>query len=73
MLHLSVIGLCAELKAVTKFLKKLFHCEVVFNGTPLATTIVGKALITFKSVQHMLLVHLWTDVSRTKFVLSHTE
>lgn len=35
----------------------LFHCEVVFNGLPLATTLVGREFIAFKSVQHMLLIH----------------
>lgn len=34
----------------------LFHCEVVFNSPPLATTIGGRDFIAFKSVQHMLLI-----------------
>lgn len=35
----------------------VFHCEVVFNGPPLVTIVVGRGFIAFKSVQHMLLIH----------------
>lgn len=35
----------------------LFHGEGVFNSTPLATAIVGRDLIAFGSVLHMLLIH----------------
>lgn len=55
----------------------LFHREVVFNGHhPLDIAILGRVVfIAFKSVQHVLLIHLicWMDVSRTKFVSSLTE
>lgn len=47
----------------------LFHCEVAFNGTPLATTIVG-TLLRHKTVQHILLIH---TTYGTEFVLSLTE